>query len=172
MGLYETSLPDFANIQVTTPIWFAAITGWNQTVRMCLWIPPSFWPPPPCCTYSSSSLLGPARWVLSRAPKLPCKQTNKTRMHSSRMRSVRWSDRLGGCLPREGVSAWRGVCLGVVLSGGCLPGGVCLGGVHHPPPAPIWTEFLTHTCENITFSQLLLRTAKITSRCCFMCFGL
>ena len=38
----------------------------------------------------------------------------KTRMHSSRMRTV-----LGGCLP-------RGVCLhsGGCLSGGCLPGGV------------------------------------------------
>ena len=44
----------------------------------------------------------------------------KTRMHSSRMRTVRCSDRLGGgqpggCLPR-GVSAQEGVCLGVVTS--------------------------------------------------------
>ena len=34
--------------------------------------------------------------------------------------------------------------------GECLPGGVCLGGsarggVHLPP---LWTEFLTHACEN------------------------
>ena len=27
-----------------------------------------------------------------------------------------------------------------------------------PPPTPPWTEFLTHTCENITFPQLLLQT--------------
>ena len=24
-----------------------------------------------------------------------------------------------------------------------------------PPPLHLWTEFLTHTCENITFPQLL-----------------
>ena len=24
----------------------------------------------------------------------------------------------------------------------------------------VWTEFLTHACENITFLQLLLRTVK------------
>ena len=27
-----------------------------------------------------------------------------------------------------------------------------------PPPPPLWTEFLTQACENITFPQLLLRT--------------
>ena len=43
-------------------------------------------------------------------------------MHSSRMRTVRCSGRVGG---------------------------VCLGGVHLTPPPP-WTEFLTHACENIT----------------------
>ena len=45
-------------------------------------------------------------------------------MHSSRMRTVRYSGRLGA---DEGV----------------------------------WTEFLTHACENITFPQLLLRTVII-----------
>ena len=40
-------------------------------------------------------------------------------MHSSRMRTVRCSGRVGG---------------------------VCLGGVHLTPPR---TEFLTHACENI-----------------------
>ena len=48
-----------------------------------------------------------------------------TRMHSSRMRTVRSSDRIsGGCL-LPGVSAPGGVC----SQGGCLlPGGVCFGG--------------------------------------------
>ena len=65
---------------------------------------------------------------------------------------------LGGCLHR-GVSAQ-----------GCLPGGVCQGvsaqggvcpGRCTPPP---WTEFLTHTCENITFPQLRLRMVKTHSQ--------
>ena len=54
----------------------------------------------------------------------------------------------GGCLPRgvstRGVSAQEGE--GVYIG----------GGVH-----PLWTVFLTHACENITFPQLLLRTVKI-----------
>ena len=32
------------------------------------------------------------------------------------------------------------------------------GGVHL---SPLWTEFLTHVCENITFLQLRLWTVKI-----------
>ena len=28
-------------------------------------------------------------------------------------------------------------------------------------PPPLWTEFLTHACENITFPQLLLRAVKM-----------
>ena len=40
----------------------------------------------------------------------------------------------------------------VCLGGGCLPGG---RGVY---TFPLWTEILTHTCENITFPQLHLRT--------------
>ena len=48
---------------------------------------------------------------------------------------------------REGVSACQG---GVFLpGGGCLP---------DTPAPPVWTEFLTHACENITFPQLRLRT--------------
>ena len=47
----------------------------------------------------------------------------KTRMYSSRMRTVRCSSRLLG----KGVSVSGGVCLGGCLSGGvCLR--VCLGG--------------------------------------------
>ena len=72
-----------------------------------------------------------------------------TRMHSSRMRTVRpRSGRLlGGCLPRRicpGGCLPRGVCPGGVCLGGLCPGGVsaaqggvCLGGV-----CP-WTESLT-----------------------------
>ena len=29
----------------------------------------------------------------------------------------------------------------------------------------VWTEFLTHACENITFPQLLLRTVIKRNRC-------
>ena len=58
------------------------------------------------------------------------------------------------------MSAQGGVC-----QGGCLPakGGVCLpGGVFTCQEGcledtPLWTEFLTHACENITFPQLRLR---------------
>ena len=61
----------------------------------------------------------------------------------------------GGCLP-------RGVCRGggSAPGEGCLPRGrgVCLEGVH----LPLWTEFLTHTCESIIFPQLRLRT--VTTR--------
>ena len=58
-----------------------------------------------------------------------------TRMHSSRMRIVRCSNHLGGCLPGVcmpmGVSARGclpgGVCPGGCLPRGCLPGGICPG---------------------------------------------
>ena len=52
----------------------------------------------------------------------------------------------GGVVSAQGgqVSAQRGVCL--VCPGGCLPS------------LFLWTEFLTHACENITFPQLRLRT--------------
>ena len=60
------------------------------------------------------------------------------------MRTIRCSSRLGG------VVSWVGV----------VSGGVCLGGVH-PHDTPLWTEFLTHAYENITFPQLLLQTIKI-----------
>ena len=62
------------------------------------------------------------------------------------MRTVRCSGRWRG----GGVSA-RGVSAG---GGGCLP--QCMLG-----HTPLWTEFLTHTCENITFPQLRLRTVII-----------
>ena len=100
-------------------------------------------------------------------------------MHSSRMRTVRCSSHLlggggicaGGVFPGEclnrGVSTQGGVCRGGCLSRGCLPGGVSgQGGVYLVywgclADIPPWTEFLTHTCENITFPQLRLRTVKM-----------
>ena len=89
----------------------------------------------------------------------------KTRMNSSRIRTVRCSRRL----PRGGV-VWRGGGLpGGVCPGGCLPrgvsaqrgclprGGVCpgVGGVH-----PRCGQNSSQTCENITFPQLRLRMVK------------
>ena len=41
--------------------------------------------------------------------------------------------------------------------GMCMVGGV--RAMHNPPP--LWTEFLTHACENINFPQLLLWAVKI-----------
>ena len=94
-----------------------------------------------------------------------------TIMHSSRLRTIRCSGHRGvsakgclpgGCLPRECVCVPGGAC-----TGGCLPRWQWILG--HTPPAqcmlgytPPWTEFLTHTCENITFMQLHLRTVKIS----------
>ena len=94
-----------------------------------------------------------------------------TRMHSSRMRTVRSSGRMmggGGVCPR-GVCPSGGVprgCAWGVFPGGCLPGGVCLGAVclrdvclrgclpvgYLPGVCvhlPLVTEFFTHACENI-----------------------
>ena len=56
-----------------------------------------------------------------------------------------------GCVPSTAVAVWGWGCPG---EGVCVSGGVSL------PP----TEFLTRTCENITFPQLLLRTVIIVSR--------
>ena len=101
--------------------------------------------------------------------------TTRTRMHSSRMRTGRsltvCCSLLPGGVCSGGVCSWggvfsqggvwsRGVCVCLLQGGGCLlRGGVCSGGVHpsmhwgrHPPP--LWTEFLTHACENITLAQL------------------
>ena len=77
-------------------------------------------------------------------------QKNKNAFQQDAYRSLQWPVAgAGGCLPREGV------CLGgCLLRGGCLPDGCT-------PPFPLWTKFLTHACENITFLQLRLRTVKI-----------
>ena len=48
-----------------------------------------------------------------------------------------------------------------------LPGHTCPPpNMHTPPPAmhtPLWTEFLIHTCENITLPQLVAGGNKVTS---------
>ena len=57
-----------------------------------------------------------------------------------------------------------GVSAREIYPKGCLVGG---GGVSTegwgctPHPSPLWTEFLSHACENITFPQLRLRTVNI-----------
>ena len=66
--------------------------------------------------------------------KKPIDFISKTRMHSSRMRTVRCSDRLDGCV-QGGV---RGVCVQGVSAWGCTP-----------PPV----DRMTDACENITFPQ-------------------
>ena len=63
-----------------------------------------------------------------------------------------------------GVSAPGGVCSqgclvlgGGAWSWGCVPGpGGCITACTEvdPHPPPLWTEFLTHACENITLAQL------------------
>ena len=68
-------------------------------------------------------------------------------MHSSRMRTVHCSGRLGG-----GGSAQGGICLQGVSAWGCLPRGCT------PPPVDRMTE-------NITFPQLLLQTVNMRARC-------
>ena len=74
-----------------------------------------------------------------------------TRMHSSRMRTVRSSSRLlgGGICPREGGLPKGGVCPGGCVS--CIP--VC-NGANTPPPV----DRMTDRCKNITFPKLRLRT--------------
>ena len=113
------------------------------------------------------------------------KSIDWTRMHPSRMRTVRCNGCHGGwCLPGGGewrwclpgwwgvevVSAWEclpgggGVCLEVSAQGDVCPGGCMYPSMHWargvsvPVHAeihiPLWTDFLTYACENITFPQL------------------
>ena len=99
-----------------------------------------------------------------------------TRMHSSRMRAAR--SLTASC------SIYRGpVCLGACVLGGLYAQGpacpgeghACQGGPAgpegvYPMHTPLWTEFLTHTCENITFPQLLLRgVTTCTGKYCVSC---
>ena len=86
-------------------------------------------------------------------------------MHSSRMRIVRNRS----CLLQGGVCLVRGcVCSGrgVLAPGGAWSGGVSAprgGGVvsqHALRQTPLWTEWLTDRCKNITFATSL-RTVMI-----------
>ena len=89
-----------------------------------------------------------------------------TTMHSSTMHTVHCSGHLrrGGICPE--VCAQDRVCAsGLRVSRGCLPReGVSRGCIPacNGADIPRWTEFLIHACENITFPQLLLRTATTT----------
>ena len=65
----------------------------------------------------------------------------RTRMHSSRMYTARFSGRL----------RWGGVCLWGTSALGCTPPAYCMLGY-----TPLWTEWLTDRCKNITFPQLRL----------------
>ena len=75
----------------------------------------------------------------------------------------------GGYLTRgvsdKGVSGWWG----------CLSRGVCpevgVSATVHAGIHPLWTEFLTHACENITFPQLCLQMVKWVGHCS-NCIGL
>ena len=105
--------------------------------------------------------------------RLTFKSGKKKRMHYSRMRTVRCSSHLGRMSARGCVSAHGGCLNGRVgcLAGECLPNGVSAwhGGMsawgvsawQGCTSPPLWTEFLTQTCENITFPQLRLRTVKM-----------
>ena len=75
-----------------------------------------------------------------------------TRMHSSRMRTVRFSCHFGG----GGVCpGGRGVGLGGCLLRGCTRPAHCMLG-YNPP-----VNLLKYRCENIIFPQLSLRAVKI-----------
>ena len=72
-----------------------------------------------------------------------------------------------GCVYPSMHWAGGGVCIptcsgqGVSARGWCLPGGgVCAGGCITACTPPLWTEWLTDRCKNITFPQLRLQTAK------------
>ena len=82
------------------------------------------------------------------------------RIHFSRMRTARFSCRLGGVY--VGVSAPGSVC-----PDGCLPRGTSALGVYTPCPlhAGIHPPMnrITDRCKNITFPQLRLRAVKIES---------
>ena len=91
------------------------------------------------------------QWIWKHRHSRPSRTTAKTWMHSSTMRAIRCSDGLlvgggGGCLPKRGVSA-EGVCIPACTEADTLP---------------LWTEWLTDRCKNITFPQLRLRTVTET----------
>ena len=90
---------------------------------------------------------------------MEAKILNKNAFEQDAYHPLQWSSREG-----TGVSAcgWC-VCRGGVY----LKRERCRTPTPHPPPDPeagtlLWTEFLTHACEKITFPPLLLRTVTKT----------
>ena len=73
---------------------------------------------------------------------------------------------LGMYLPRGCTWSWGGVpSQGVYLARGYLPGGV--SGPRVVPaqvPLTLWTEFLTHTFENITLPQTSFAGGKYRAK--------
>ena len=70
-------------------------------------------------------------------------------MHSSRMRTARSLTVSPSMLCSGGCLVW-----GVPGPGGCLPGpGGGISACTEADTRPVWTEFLTHACENITLPQ-------------------
>ena len=97
-----------------------------------------------------------------------------TRMHSSRMRTARLLPVSPGMhcsrgdVPGPGEVPGPGGCTwsqgGTWSGGGGVPGpGGCTwsrGGGYLPKYSPLWTGFLTHTCENITLPQTSFTGSK------------
>ena len=105
-------------------------------------------------------------------PEFSIQSTTKTRMHSSRMRTVRCSSRLlGGGVSAWLVSAQGGVCLGGVCLGGVCPGGlpggmcipVCTEANNPPVDRILDTRFWKHY-----LAATLLRTVPISSKTTFI----
>ena len=88
-----------------------------------------------------------------------------TRMHSSRMRTARFSGLLS-CHARPPPT--------MHIPQRCMPHLPCMAPAKHAPrhacpPPPLWTEGMTHACENITFPQLLLWTVIAVTMVTFAC---
>ena len=101
-------------------------------------------------------------WGWGDGRQTPPVDTPPQDSHCSRWHTSYWNAFLLRLfLPSRGagISAWEGRC-----PEGCLPRGVPVQWVSRGVyTSPLWTEFLTHACKNITFPQLLLRTVKMGS---------
>ena len=82
-----------------------------------------------------------SKWHQTTWKKKRSYNAYETRMHSSRMRTVRSSSRLLG----------GGVCPDGCLARGCIAACTRID-------TPLWTEWLTDRCKNIAFPQLRFRT--------------
>ena len=98
----------------------------------------------------------------------------KPRMHSSRMCTTRLSGRSGrggrgvqGCVCVSGVSVWGCLSRGVYTQWTRRQTPSLHAGIHPHPlyagihaPHPLWTQWQTDGCKNITFPQLRLWVVK------------